>query len=267
MTWHDGRVTAPLTPHDQPPPLPQYPGAAFSGDVSKDGRAAFTAELREGALVAVAVAVTGVVLGLLWLWLAPLIPMVSDGKAIYLRDSEGEEAVGADGTFVLLGLAMGAVTAALVFWRRRRGGIGVVLGLAVGGLLGSVLAWRLGVWLGPTSDLIAHAKEVGPKVVFDGPLRLRAKGALVAWPAAAMLVHLCLTSAFGPREPQQPQSWDTSYPAPHPAPHPAPGQGPFAPPADRNPADRNPPVQGSGEQDPWQRGPEHGSPERGGPAF
>ncbi|MCZ4125608.1 hypothetical protein [Streptomyces sp. H39-S7] len=242
-------MTAPLTPHDQPPPLPQYPGAEFSGDASKDGRAAFTAELREGALVAVAVAVTGVVLGLLWLWLAPLIPMVSDGKAIYLKDSEGEEAVGADGTFVLLGLAMGAVTAALVFWRHRRGGIGVVLGLAAGGVLGSVVAWRVGVWLGPTSDLIAHAKEVGPRVVFDGPLRLRAKGALVAWPAAAMLVHLCLTSLLGPREPQQPQSWDTSYPAPHPAARPA--QGPEAFPAP--PAEDHPPAQGPADQDPWQR--------------
>ncbi|MDJ0344536.1 ABC transporter permease [Streptomyces sp. H10-C2] len=223
-------MTAPLTPHDQPPPPPPYSGAELPGDASKDARAAFLTELRQGALVAVAVAVTGVLLGLLWLWLAPRIPLVSDGKAIYLKDSEGEEAIGADGTFVLLGLAMGVLTAAAVFWRYRRGGIGVVLGLAVGGLLGSVIAWRLGAWLGPTGDLIAHAKAVGPKVVFGGPLRLRAKGALVAWPAAAMLAHLCLTSALGPRDPQ---SWDNPYPAPHPAPVPAP------PPEDARPF-RNP---------------------------
>ncbi|MEU1616170.1 ABC transporter permease [Streptomyces sp. NPDC005722] len=160
-------------------------------------------ELKSGALTAVLVAVAGVVLGLLWLWLAPRIPLVSDGKAVYLKDTEGEQAIGADGTFVLLGLGIGVLTGALVFWRSRRGGVGVVLGMAVGAVLGSVLAWRLGTWLGPTSDLIAHARAVGAKKVFDGPLELQAKGAFLAWPIGAVLTHLVLTTGFGPREEQQ----------------------------------------------------------------
>ncbi len=161
-------------------------------------------ELKNGVLTAVLVAVAGVVLGLLWLWLAPRIPLVSDGKAVYLKDTEGEQAIGADGTFVLLALAVGVLTGAVVFWRNRRGGVGVVLGMAVGAVLGSVLAWRLGTWLGPTSDLIAHARAVGAKKVFDGPLELQAKGALLAWPVGAVLTHLLLTTGFGPRDEQPP---------------------------------------------------------------
>lgn len=218
-------MTAPLTPHGQPPNDPQYPARDPVGDEPAEHGRSAGAEARRFALVAIAVAVCGVLFGLLWLWLAPRIPMVSDGNAVYLQDTEGEEAVGADGVFVLVGLAMGVMTAAAVYWRNRSGGVTVVLGLALGGVLGSLIAWRLGVALGPTTDVVAHAKAVGPKVVFDGPLELRAKGALVAWPVGAMLTFLCLTSAFGPREPQQaPPYWAGEPQAPHGQP-PSPPQG------------------------------------------
>ncbi|MYT70526.1 hypothetical protein K377_00850 [Streptomyces sp. PsTaAH-137] len=159
------------------------------------------AELREAVVVFVGVAVFGLLLGVLWLWLAPRVPLVSDSTAVYLKDSEGEQAIGIDGTFALLGLAFGAVTALLVFLWRRRGGIGIVVALALGALLGGVIAWRFGIWLGPTRDVAAHAKELGKGVVFDAPLELKAKGALLAWPLAAMVVHLALTGLFGPRDP------------------------------------------------------------------
>ncbi|GAA3370300.1 hypothetical protein GCM10020367_16410 [Streptomyces sannanensis] len=159
-------------------------------------------ELRDAVLVAVALTVVGVLLGLLWLWLAPRVPLISDGRAVFLKDTEGEEAAGADGTFTLLAAGFGVIAAAVVFRLRKHGGIPLVVGLAVGGLLGSLVAWRLGVWLGPTQDLVAHAKEVGKGVVFDAPLALGAKSALLAWPVAALLTHLGLTAAFGPRDPE-----------------------------------------------------------------
>ncbi|MEE4541559.1 ABC transporter permease [Streptomyces sp. V4-01] len=242
-------MTAPLTPHEQPPHLPPYPGGEAGSGGDEHGSA--LREIGRGALVAVLVAVVGVALGLLWLWLSPRVPMISDGQAVYLKDTEGEEAVGGDGTFVWIAAILGVVTAALVFWRYRKGGVAVVLGLAAGGVLASVIGWRLGVALGPTTDIVAHAKAVGPKKVFDGPLELRAKSALVVWSAAAMLAHLCLTAAFGPREPaeapplpywgqQPPPSGPSPYgpspsgqppygPAPGPASGPQPG-GPSSPP-------------------------------------
>ncbi|AXE85251.1 hypothetical protein C1703_09595 [Streptomyces sp. Go-475] len=174
-------------------------------------------EVREAGVVALAVALGGVLLGALWWWLAPHVPLVGDvvdgNWVVYLKDTEGEQAVGVDGTFTLLGLAFGVVSALVVFLLRRRGGVPLVVGLAVGGLLGSLLAWRLGVWLGPAEDVVAHAREVGKGVTFSAPLKLGAKGALLAWPLAALVLHLGLTALFGPRDPE-PEFADGPYGAP-----------------------------------------------------
>ncbi|MER6704797.1 AAA family ATPase [Streptomyces fumanus] len=215
-------MTAPLTPPPPPndhssaqtpyqgPPVP--PPAGAHEEPGPDGPGLRT-ELREAAVTTVAVTVCGALLGVLWWWLAPSVPLVGDlvdkSWVVYLKDSEGEQAIGVDGTFTLLGLGLGALSALVVFVLRRRGGVPIVVGLGVGGLLGSLLAWRLGVWLGPTGDVIAHAREAGRGTTFPAPLKLGAKGALLAWPIAALLVHLGLTSLFGPRDPEP-------YPYPHP---------------------------------------------------
>ncbi|MER6087894.1 AAA family ATPase [Streptomyces bluensis] len=209
-------MTAPLTPPPPPhepsydrfsrgarqaSPVPVMPApAAHDVAYEQDGPGMKT-EVREAAIITVGVALAGVLLGVLWWWLAPHVPLVSDGEAVYLRDTEGEQAVGVDGTFTLLALGFGAVSALVVFLVRRRGGVPLVVALAVGGLLGSVLAWRLGVWLGPEQNVVARAREVGNGVTFSAPLKLGAKGALLAWPFAALVVHLGLSALFGPRDP------------------------------------------------------------------
>ncbi|MEV0744869.1 ABC transporter permease [Streptomyces sp. NBC_00184] len=204
-------MTAPLTPPHQPSPhdpwqKPPEGGGSGGSHLGTPSRSTeegeLRTELRRAALVAVAGTVAGLALGLLWLWLAPRVPLVSDDTAVFLSDSEGEEAIGADGTFALLALAFGAVSAGLAFWFHRKGGIALVVALAVGGVLGSLVAWQLGTRLGPTDDVVAHAREVGKGVIFDAPLELHAKGALLAWSLAAMAVHLGLTAAFGPRDPE-----------------------------------------------------------------
>ncbi|MGX5209156.1 AAA family ATPase [Streptomyces violaceus] len=220
-------MTAPLTPppppHDRsaqdawPPPAsgpganePQAPGSqhaeyAGHGWYGQDGPGMKT-EVREAAVISLAVALGGVLLGVLWWWLAPHVPLIGDvvegNWVVYLKDTEGEQGVGVDGTFTLLGLGFGAVSALVVFLLRRRGGVPLVVGLAVGGLLGSLLAWRLGVWLGPAEDVIARARDAGRGVTFSAPLKLGAKGALLAWPLAALVLHLGLTALFGPRDPE-----------------------------------------------------------------
>lgn len=158
-------------------------------------------EARDAALCALAVAVLGLGLGPMWVWLAPRVHMFAVDNGVYLKNPEGEEAVGVDGTFLLLALGFGAVTGALVFLYSRRGGVGLAVGLAAGALLGSVVAWRFGVWLGPETDLVAAAKAAGEGKTFEGPLRLQAKGALLAWSLAAAVVHLALVGVFGRPEP------------------------------------------------------------------
>ncbi|WP_405521282.1 AAA family ATPase [Streptomyces canus] len=208
-------MTAPLTP-PPPPHEPsshnpwQTPDAPYAAPAEarygQDGPGMKT-ELLESVVVTVAVAVLGALLGVLWWWLAPHVPLVGDvdeqgSWVVYLKDTEGEQAVGVDGTFTLLALAFGFVSALVVFLWRRRGGVPLVVGLAVGGVLGSLLAWRVGMWLGPTSDVLAHAKAVGKGVTFSAPLKLGAKGAWLAWSLAALVVHLGLTALFGPRDPE-----------------------------------------------------------------
>nr|WSX20035.1 ABC transporter permease [Streptomyces tubercidicus] len=195
-------MTAPLTPRDnQPPEEPRHPEAAPAAEHGGPVGPEMARELREGALIAFLVALTGVLLGLLWNWLAPHVPLVADTRNVYLKNTEGEESIGADGTFLLLAFAFGVLTTAVVFLFRRRGGIPLVVALVVGGLLGATVGWLTGMWLGPTPDMAAHAKEVGPGVVFDGPLRLQAKGALLAWPIGAMFTQLVLSALFGPPDP------------------------------------------------------------------
>lgn len=218
-------MTAPLTPPHQPPPDndPWHSPPTGHGPLHAKGAEDdpdLKTDLRDAAVVLVGVTILGVALGLLWLWLAPRVPLISNGKAVFLKDTEGEEAVGADGVFVLLALAFGAVSAAAVFWIRRRGGIALVVALALGGLLGSLLAWGIGVWFGPTHDVVAHAREVGEGVPFDAYLELRAKGAVLAWPVAAMVVHLALTALFGPRDPEP--EWGAGYGVPGPEQPPGP---------------------------------------------
>ncbi|UUU21338.1 DUF2567 domain-containing protein [Streptomyces sp. DSM 40750] len=215
-------MTAPLTPppppNHQPPNDPWAPPPTSGGGAGhlgygpeKPSGPGLKTELIEAAVVTVVVALLGgALLGVLWWWLAPHVPLVSDGAAVYLKDNEGEQAVGVDGTFTLLALGAGALSALVVFLLRRRGGVPLVVALTVGGLLGAVLAWRLGVWLGPETDVAARAKEVGEGVTFSAPLKLGAKGALLAWPLAGLLVHLGLTALFGPRDPD-PYEQDLQY--------------------------------------------------------
>ncbi|MGW1496726.1 ABC transporter permease [Streptomyces sp. NPDC002402] len=198
-------MTAPLTPPHQPPhndPWQKPPAGPRFYEPEMQDVADLKRDTRDAILVVVALTVLGVALGLLWLWLAPRVPLISSDKAVFLKDTEGEEAVGADGTFALLALGFGAVSAAAVFFFRRRGGIALVVALALGGLFGSLLAWGIGEWFGPTDDVVAHARAVGEGVTFDAPLELKARGALLAWPVAAMVVHLALTALFGPRDPE-----------------------------------------------------------------
>ncbi|MGW7468720.1 ABC transporter permease [Streptomyces xantholiticus] len=213
-------MTAPLTPPHQPhephdsspengpwqsPPAGPGPSSMYAHETAKDQAAAaaeLRKDLRDSALVLVAVTLAGVALGLLWLWLAPRVPLISNREGVFLKDTEGEAAIGADGTFVLLAVGLGALSAVAVFLFRRRGGMALVLALAVGGLLASLLGWGIGVWFGPPRDVVAHAREVGEGVTFDAYLELGAKGALLAWSVAAMVVHLGLTALFGPRDPE-----------------------------------------------------------------
>ncbi|MER7341147.1 hypothetical protein ABT403_25290 [Streptomyces sp. NPDC000075] len=190
------------------PPLPPV-------DLPDQEPAVTPADIRDGAAVALVVGVSGALLALLWVWLAPRVQYVSNGQAVFLKNTEGEARIGADGTFFLLSLGLGALSALAVFLWRRRGGVPLVIGLTVGACFAALLGWRMGLWLGPGSDVAAAAAKAGVGVPFDAPVQLLAYGVLLGWPMAAALVHLCLTAAFGPRDPAPAAPWEGTYPPPH----------------------------------------------------
>ncbi|MCX5378876.1 hypothetical protein [Streptomyces sp. NBC_00091] len=194
-----------MTPQPTVPRLPE-PEAAVT-----------PADIRDGAAVALVVGVSGALLGLLWTWLAPRVQYVSNGEAVFLRNTESEARIGADGTFFLLALGLGVLSALGVFLWRRRGGVPLVIGLAFGACFASLVGWRLGLWLGPGTDVPAAAAKAGEGVAFDAPLQLLAQGALLVWPMAAVAVHLALTAVWGPRDPEPPADWhpEGTYPPAH----------------------------------------------------
>ncbi|WP_405493901.1 hypothetical protein [Streptomyces sp. NBC_00096] len=228
-------MTEAVTPYDKPD---QPPSAQVLPTPPASSEPAFSpSDVRDGAAIALVVGVAGVLLGLLWVWLAPRVQYFSNGEAVYLRDTESEARIGADGTFLLLSIGLGVLSAVAVFLWRRRGGAAQVLGLGIGSGFAALVGWQLGLWLGPSSDLAAAARRAGKGVSFDAPLELMAHGALLAWPMAAVVVHLGLTALWGPREAapamqvwpstyhQAPadstDSTDIAYPDPSPAPDPS----------------------------------------------
>lgn len=132
-------------------------------------------EVRDAAVVTVAMVLAGVLLGVLWWWLAPHVPLIADDSAVYLKDTEGEQAIGVDGTFTLLALAFGAVSAVVVFLVRRRG------------VCRSLSRWRwrsarVAARLAGRDLARADAERgrpcqaSGQGVTFSAPLKLGAKG-------------------------------------------------------------------------------------------
>lgn len=201
------RVTEAVTPQPSPPPSPFEEGAP-------PPRKTTPGDVRDGAAVTLVVGVAGVLLGVLWAWLAPKVQYVSNGQAVFLRNSEGEARIGADGTFLLLAVGFGLLSAVAVFLWRRRGGVPLVIGLGVGSLFAALVGWRLGLRLGPSANLPAAAAKAGQGVAFDAPLQLLAHGALLAWPLAALAAHLVLTAVFTRPDPAWPP-----YPVPSPHTH------------------------------------------------
>ncbi|MGW6710367.1 hypothetical protein ACWGDE_36505 [Streptomyces sp. NPDC054956] len=224
-------MTEAVTPYDKAdqPPLPSP--SPFPAPSNEPEPAVSAADVRDGAAIALVVGVAGLLLGVLWAWLAPRVQYVSNGEAVFLKNTESEARIGADATFFLLSAGLGVLSAVAVFLWRRRGGVPQVVGLVAGSAFAAVVGWRFGLWLGPSSDLVAVARRAGKGVPFDAPLELMAHGTLLVWPMTAVIVHLALTAMWGPREPAPALSmtWPAAgyYAAPG-----TPGQSPAAPGAD-----------------------------------
>ncbi|MDQ7904541.1 DUF2567 domain-containing protein [Phytohabitans sp. ZYX-F-186] len=181
----------------------RHPVAAgpFAAAAAVDGRAETRRKGWPSPLVslavAVALAILGAPLGLLWRALAPDIPLIKVEGGARLTDPQPEEYVAADGWFTLLGLGFG-VLAAIAVWvllRRYRGPV-VLLGLAVGTVGAALVAWWLGSLIGhgDFDRLLASAPAGTP---LSQPAELRAGGFEWLWGVIPTLQGDVLLPAFG----------------------------------------------------------------------
>lgn len=139
-------------------------------------------------LVAVYVALSGSVLGLVWSATTPPLPIK---QAVQGSEEPFRTQIAADGRFLLLGVVAG-VLSALVVLALRQDGPGATVGLAVGGVIAAVLANQVAILAqhdGTIAALHALHLRTGHGALDTVGMQVRAKAVLMAWPIAAVVVH------------------------------------------------------------------------------
>jgi hypothetical protein len=211
--------------------------------------------LAAGAGAAVAIIVLGVLLGLLWAWLAPAVPVVNAGDAgVLVTDPAPEQYIAADGWFTLLGLGFGLVVTvgSWLVLRRDRGPFllfGVVGGTFVAGRWVAPLAgehlgrdayqhWRETAAQGATYLAPPELQSLGPKLVpaFIAAIVLTL---LAGWSNDPDLDHPGAQPGYGPNHAYPPPYTDgpaVPYPPGDVNPYPPP-ETPESPRREGGPAD------------------------------
>lgn len=161
---------APLPWAPPPPPPTQLTSAA---------------ELRQGALVVVALAVLGVLAGVVWkVWTVKTHGYYIGSNIIIPDETEGW--IGADAHFAIITGITGLIAGPVVWRMRRARGATMAVAIAVGGLLGSLIAAQVG-------HLIAggnHTVQKNTNFVDRLPLSVHAHGLLVVEAVLALATYL-----------------------------------------------------------------------------
>jgi hypothetical protein len=173
MSTDSAAVTHPGEPPaaEAEPARPRRGGAWFS-----------SADLGPAATILVALAVIGVLLGLLWAAISP-----RTKGFVYLPNAvipeESESLIAADGRFLLLTGAAGIVVAVAAWMRRSARGPATALALIAGGLLGALLTDFIG-------RLVSGGHDTGTlNTVVTLPLRVHARGLLLIEAALAAFIY------------------------------------------------------------------------------
>jgi len=193
----DARPSLPAGSSAGAPPSPE-PGATGVGwrparPAGVPGLRGSREDLPSALLTVLALAVSGLVAGAVWIWLAPR----ADYRVVAAAGTTDVEPIGPapspelfmsdDGVFVLILAALGLLAGIAVWLRRRRRGALTLVALATGMLAAGVVAWQLGEWSGP-APTEAELSEVGRTVTTA--LSLGASAALAIGPFVAVLGYL-----------------------------------------------------------------------------
>lgn len=145
------------------------------------------ADVRTAATIVATLIGVGLVVGVLWWWVAPQPAYRVAEDGLYFVSDQPQEYVAADGWFAVLTGIVGLCAGIVVWSRCARAGLGAVAGLALGGLAGAAATAGVGLLLG-RADPFAGA--LGTVVL--GPLEIRAWGVLLVEAGLAVAVWLLL---------------------------------------------------------------------------
>lgn len=135
----------------------------------------------------------GVVVGLVWLLLAPRFSVEVIAGELRPVGPVGESRFGADAWFTVISSTVGVLIAFVMFTRHRHRPVVTVCALAAAGVAGSIVGWQLGALLGP-DPIAGTLDDIADGTRLDFPLEVGATGLLFAWPIAgvATVVVMCL---------------------------------------------------------------------------
>jgi len=123
-------------------------------------------------LVTLVVAASGFALGWLWTTLSPRVALIKVEGGFVYADAEPEQALAADGWFLLLGLGAGLLFALLAWLLRAHRGPAMLFALAVGSLGAAWIAWWFGIHIGLAElNAARDAAPIGARL--QAPLGLR----------------------------------------------------------------------------------------------
>lgn len=157
-------------------------------------------DVRVGAYLVLLSAIVGLAAGWIWSVVAPRAEIVTfDGKLGV--DNFSAAYIGADMTYGLLMAGAGLLVAAVAIWRWRAHPLGVLVGVVIGGIVGAALALRLGIHLagGLTDVGGVDAAGLADGTVFQAPVELRSKGAMLMWPLVGAFALTVFYSVAGSR--------------------------------------------------------------------
>ncbi|GAA0425191.1 hypothetical protein Aca07nite_33750 [Actinoplanes capillaceus] len=177
--------SGPSTPEDGPRPVAAGAGLSQAWQqmwrLNEGSRRPWRRSLAVAAGTAATIAVLGVLLGLLWAWLTPTVPVVLTGAGKAQAYDMSERYVAADGWMTLLGLGFGVLVTlgAWLILRRDRGPYllgGVVVGTLVAGhwvapSVGELLGrgayeeWKATAQIGATYLAPPEVQSLGPTLI------------------------------------------------------------------------------------------------------
>lgn len=128
--------------------------------------------------------------GMLWEAISPAPTYVNLAGEVFLDDQDTSEFIAADGWFLILGLLLGMISAAIGYWRWR-GDLTVIAAMSGASVLASLIAREVGEAFGPPS-IQQTALTLADGETIGGSITLASDGILFAWAVGILLTYLSL---------------------------------------------------------------------------